>query len=860
MRFTKPAWVQHQNEDKKRTTICSVHVHPDCSRVATGGLDTKVRIWATKPILKPEAEAEGRPPKLLCTLGTHVGPVMAVRWTNNGRWLASGSDDSLVMIWDLDPNGGGKVWGSDEVNVEGWKALKRLPGHSSDVVDLAWHPKDRYLASVGLDNMVFIWCGVTLERLHRLEGHQGFVKGVCWDPVGEYLATQSDDRTVKVWRTTDWSEVRTISKPFVDSPGSTWFRRLSWSPDGAHITASNAMNAGAVFIATVISRDSWQSDISLVGHENTVEAACYNPHIFLRETDKPVQTNNICSVVALGAGDGSVSVWQTKNPRPLVVGKEAFTHPILDLSWSSDGLTLYAVSFDGTMAVFDFDREELEGIAPTSAQEGYLKKFGFSTPELPATGPLVHYTAPAANTSQVVNQLVARKGGKKRAQLNGSIPSAATNGRPVTPTPAVNGTMAPAHDPFSSAPLLMPGSAAPDMRFPSPSPMGRFGASMDVEERERKRRRTDSDGPSSSAFGGVARTLGGDRPRPVVAPGAKREVSVPQPPAATLPLPKLQTVLSISEPGVGELEALHPEDSSKPAELAFMTGAARQVHWMDYLPSPALGLAISKEFVAAGMVDGGVNVYSLTGRRLMPTLQLAAPCSWIAASGSYLLVLTCTGMLYLWNIVEQKSAFAPHSIMPVLANYPGTTVVDALVRDNGVAVVNLTSGVSLSYDAALQVWTRVAEPWWSAGSAALDRLRGPVSELERYTAASGVEAKGGRGEGKWWSAAMTLGHLETRIHAARALDSQLEWKGAMMAYARRIADEGLMNKADELAHELCGPIYWRPGAEKDKEWEPMVVGLEKRQVLTEVLGVFASSQALAKMAADWQELLKRLTA
>ena len=25
----------------------------------------------------------------------------------------------------------GKVWGSDEVNVEGWKALKRLPGHES---------------------------------------------------------------------------------------------------------------------------------------------------------------------------------------------------------------------------------------------------------------------------------------------------------------------------------------------------------------------------------------------------------------------------------------------------------------------------------------------------------------------------------------------------------------------------------------------------------------------------------------------------------------------------------------------------------------------------------------------------------
>lgn len=49
---------------------------------------------------------------------------------------------------------------------------------------------------------------------------------------------------------------------------------LSWSPDGAHITASNATNNnGFVFIAAVIARNSWTSEISLVGHENTVEVA-----------------------------------------------------------------------------------------------------------------------------------------------------------------------------------------------------------------------------------------------------------------------------------------------------------------------------------------------------------------------------------------------------------------------------------------------------------------------------------------------------------------------------------------------------------------------------------------------------------
>lgn len=59
----------------------------------------------------------------------------------------------------------------------------------------------------------------------------------------------------------------------------------------------------------------------------------YNPHIFLRDTNSAVVASNICSVVALGADDRSVSVWQTKSARPLVVAKEVFERQIMDLSW-----------------------------------------------------------------------------------------------------------------------------------------------------------------------------------------------------------------------------------------------------------------------------------------------------------------------------------------------------------------------------------------------------------------------------------------------------------------------------------------------------------------------------------------------
>jgi len=105
---------------------------------------------------------------------------------------------------------------------------------------------------------------------------------------------------------------------------------------------------------------------------------------------------------------------------------------------------------------------------------------------------------------------------------------------------------------------------------------------------------------------------------------------------------------------------------------------------------------------------------------------------------------------------------------------------------------------------------------------------------------------------------MTLGHLETRLHAARLLDSPAEYKQYLTLYAKRIADEGFRAKAEELIKELCGPIYWRHGEERDSSWSPTVVGLVKRDLLKDVLGQFVKSKTLQKLGQEWQDLLKKV--
>lgn len=75
------------------------------------------------------------------------------------------------------------------------------------------------------------------EQVKVLSGHTSLVKGVTWDPIGKYLASQSDDRSIIIWRTSDWQQERTITKPFLESGGTTHVLRLGWSPDGSYMVS-----------------------------------------------------------------------------------------------------------------------------------------------------------------------------------------------------------------------------------------------------------------------------------------------------------------------------------------------------------------------------------------------------------------------------------------------------------------------------------------------------------------------------------------------------------------------------------------------------------------------------------------------
>eukprot|EP00884_Botryococcus_braunii_P023583 jgi/Botrbrau1/9909/Bobra.0012s0010.2 len=366
MILDKPPWISHGGQ-----AILSIDVQkPLGSRVATAGVDGKVKIWNSLPLVSGLQEDDaGKLPRLLATLSDHFGPVNVARFARSSDLLASGSDDKQVCIYELRTGPGAQSFGSNEGrSAENWKVLHSCVGHRNNVTDLAWSPDDKLVATCSLDNTVMVWDVKTGIAQHKLEGHTSYVKGIAWDPIGKYLASQSDDRSIMIWRTADWSLYKKIVKPFVPPNNivtNTFSLRIDWSPDGQCLAAVNSYKSPQ-HTAPLIERQSWDCDYSLVGHAGAVLCAKHSPTMFVvpAETNKTPSAgqppNLAATCIAISGQDKRITVWLSALQRPICAVKGAFKQGPVDISWAPCGRTFLACSPDGTVAVVQLTPQELE--------------------------------------------------------------------------------------------------------------------------------------------------------------------------------------------------------------------------------------------------------------------------------------------------------------------------------------------------------------------------------------------------------------------------------------------------------------------------------------------------------------------
>ncbi|MGA1794007.1 MAG: WD40 repeat domain-containing protein, partial [Thermoplasmatota archaeon] len=148
-----------------------------------------------------------------------TNPLRACSFSPDGRYLAVGGDDLVVVIYDTTT----------------WDIEYELEGHTGSILALDFSPDGRYLASgSGTDkvipqnageNQTRVWDMETGKQVLVLKGHRDGVLAVKWSNSGDRLATASDDRVIRVWEMPSGTEV-------MNTTGHTsGILDIDWTPD-----------------------------------------------------------------------------------------------------------------------------------------------------------------------------------------------------------------------------------------------------------------------------------------------------------------------------------------------------------------------------------------------------------------------------------------------------------------------------------------------------------------------------------------------------------------------------------------------------------------------------------------------------
>lgn len=136
----------------------------------------------------------------------HLGPVRAVAYSPDGKYLASASADSTVKIWST----------TDGLEVA------VLKGHSAAVTSLSFSAKGDRLASGSLDQTVRIWEIPEWKESLAYKEHQHPLTSVAFYPAGEKIASV-DKKQVRIWDYRSGAGLENRDLPLADKPTTAWF-------------------------------------------------------------------------------------------------------------------------------------------------------------------------------------------------------------------------------------------------------------------------------------------------------------------------------------------------------------------------------------------------------------------------------------------------------------------------------------------------------------------------------------------------------------------------------------------------------------------------------------------------------------